>query len=131
MIGENKQGKTIPDYLVDGELTEVKSITEETNNPNTIKKLIQKANRQIRDSGLNPDPTMKDSRSIGAVEIQLINKGSQSYQNLTVLEKIIQTQFHEHRSRSLHRVSIYRENNLILEFIRTPQNQIIRNFPKG
>ena len=97
-----------------------------TDNPRTITEHIKDANKQLKLSGI-----VSSDKNTGSLEIQLINQGSESYRNAIELENIVRRQFHENRSRSLHRVAIYREHQLILELIRTQENKIIKSFPKG
>jgi hypothetical protein len=125
MVRDN-HGKTNPDYYVDGDITEVKTTVVKTDNPRTITEHIKDANKQLKLSGI-----VSSDKNTGSLEIQLINQGSESYRNAIELENIVRRQFHENRSRSLHRVAIYREHQLILELIRTQENKIIKSFPKG
>lgn len=130
MIQERKGAKN-PDYLVDGDITEVKTIVETKDKPGKLSSPIREANDQIKKSGLIEKKTL-DGTPVGSVEIQLNQEGANSFKNVSVdeLRRSILNQFHEYRSRSLHRVAVYREHQLIIELIRTTENKIIQRFPK-
>ncbi len=107
-----------PDYRVDGEVVEVKSRTESLSK-RWIKDQIRSANQQVEQSGLGEQ---------GAVELQLREQAAESA-TLEGVERQVRGQFNENRSGSLNRVSVYRNGELLGEWIRQLDGSVTRTYP--
>ncbi|WLQ14474.1 hypothetical protein O5O45_00800 [Hahella aquimaris] len=107
-----------PDYRVDNEITEIKT-RDEALNDRYIKDQISKANKQIKASGLN---------ETGAVEIQLRGEAAKDV-DLEDIERQVKGNFNSNRASSLHRVSVYSNNNLIAEWTRQSDKTVTRKYP--
>jgi len=104
------KGQTDPDLLVDGELREIKTRAEPLNE-NWAKRMIEKANDQIKDSQYGEKPQ-------GSVDLQLRDQVASDSELLQKAEEQVRRQFKVDRSRSLTSVRIYHEGRLLAEWSR-------------
>ena len=107
-----------PDYRVDGDIVEIKTRSEPLNN-RWIKDNIRSANEQIEGSGTG---------ETGAVELQIRGEAAETA-TLEGVERQVRGQFTQSRSMSLRRVAVYRNGELLGEWIRNPDGSITRTFP--
>ncbi|AFY79980.1 hypothetical protein [Oscillatoria acuminata] len=132
----------IPDYAVylnqgetlKSEITEIKTTVKTTNVSASagwdqwIKKKIRQANKQLKKSGLTYGIP-------GSLEMQLYEDAEKDFSAIlfnepeTVAGWILQD-FRSNQMRSLRRVAIYGNGELLVEFIRTEDHQIIKTFPE-
>jgi len=107
-----------PDYRVDGELLEVKSRSKEVNN-RWFKDEIGDANEQLKLSGLD---------ETGAAELQLRGEKATAA-TFEQVERQVLGKFKSEMSRSLHRVTVYKDGALFAEWRRNPDGTVVRIFP--
>lgn len=123
-------GRSNPDFRVKGELVEVKTRGDALT-PRYIEDQIGVANRQIRNSGLDVERLMVgvgQRGPQGSLEIQLQGAAARTG-TLDVVEAQVFSAFTPNRVRSLRRVSIYRDGQLLGEWVRTVDNRVVRVFP--
>lgn len=135
IIPETTESKTTrPDYVVyynvesgmRKEITEVKTRVITTNNlgwETWIKTRIKQANNQLKNSGLNYGIP-------GSLEMQLYDNANTDFsqilaENIDTVEKWITKEFRDNQMKSLRRVAIYGNGELLIELTR----KIIRTFP--
>jgi hypothetical protein len=109
--------RTNPDYRVDGKLREVKSRSDALDNE-WVKENVTKANKQIKNSGLNEH---------GEVELQLRGPEAE-YATLAQIERQVKGNFSTQFGRHLHRVAVYKNGVLFAEWERVA-DAILRTVP--
>jgi hypothetical protein len=116
----NASGKprTNPDYRVDGKLREVKSRSDALDNE-WVKENVTKANKQIKNSGLNEQ---------GEAELQLRGPEAE-HASLAQIERQVKGNFSTQFGRHLRRVAVYKNGVLFAEWERLADGTILRTFP--
>jgi hypothetical protein len=117
--------RTNPDYRVDGVVTEIKTRTKKFPDPGKggkrsrdwIKREISEANKQIRNSKLTEQ---------GQIELQLRGDADMP---LTEIEQNVRGNFNSEYGKSLQRVAVYREGQLVGEWRRNADGTVTRTFP--
>lgn len=131
----------IPDYAViqnregtiEPEVTEIKTTVKTTNVSASagwdkwIKNKIKQANKQIKSSGLTYGIP-------GSLEMQLYENATSDFAEIlrsdpARVESWIQREFRPNQMSSLRCVAIYGNGELLLEFTRTLDNQIVKTYP--
>jgi hypothetical protein len=107
-----------PDYTVDGSTVEIKTRNDSlAGDDRYVKSQIDSANKQIKKSGDAPDP--------GALEIQLRGEAADTA-DAAAIERQVNGQFKPDRSRNLNRVTIYRNGEKFMEWIRNADGSVTR-----
>jgi hypothetical protein len=115
---QNVTGQKEPDLRVDGKLREIKTRVEELDDK-WVKKQIEDANRQFRDS--------KHEDPYGSVDLQLKDQVATDSQLLEKAERQVRGQFKTDRSTSVTEVRLYNDGRMIGEWSRVG-DKIIRTF---